>query len=199
MWTALEEGRVNASDVLSRTNVMFNYGTNSDSYYDVVGALAAQGLETPNLNGTGTLSVEYRGTEHNGMLFARNVPNGSWDVNRTYNASNFEGPVMLATTDGKYIQFKSGDEFTVTGATTKDGTKQDAVNVTRYTYQTADVSELTAQMEAMQNLINEIQDRQAKGGGGGGDGPGSSGGSVPLVAVGVGLAALALIMAGSRQ
>jgi hypothetical protein len=173
IWSDLESGALDSSDVISRNTQLFEYGTaaqnDSAGFYDTVGATAALGLQAPDLAETSSMTVEYKGQTYNGLLFARNVPGGAWSVGQTYNTTNFDGPVILATVENGELVLDG--EFTLTEARNKAGDPVGTVQTTRYNYQTADTSELNQQLDQLAELTGELQNRSdAAGGGGGGIG-----------------------------
>jgi len=177
-WQDYQDGNINSSDVLSRTTTMFEYGTNAQngSYYDVIGANAAMGLETPRLNETGQMTISLgSGETVDGMLFARNPPNGTWQVGQTYDPANISGPVQVATTSGEMKELSR--PFTVESATDKEGNSRETVETTRYNYKTADTSETTSKYNDLLGLTKDLQQRsesvESEGGGGGSSGGGT--------------------------
>ncbi|WP_193308542.1 hypothetical protein [Halorubrum halophilum] len=195
-WDDYDSGQINASDVISSNTAMFEYGVRSgnesESLYRSTAALSLMGYDTPNLNNSGVMTVEYKNVERTGLLMARNAPNGTWEVNTTYNTSDIEGPVFLTTTTGEKIDFAEGEEFTITSLTAKDGTAINSTQTTRYRYKTANTAELLEVQNQLLELRQEIEDRERSVGGAGallGDF-----GDVPLLAVAAALAAIALLL-----
>jgi len=148
------------------------------------------GFDTPDLNQSGTMDVTYENTTYTGLLLARNAPGGSWNVNTTYDPSNIDGPVMLATTDGRKIDLTSN--FTVESMRAKDGSNIESVNTTKYAYKTANSSELMEMQERLTTLRQEIEDREPGGGAGGGSGDGFGGNTMLIVLAAAAVAALVL-------
>lgn len=191
IWSDLEGGALNSSDVISRNTQLFEYGTRaangSAGFYDTVGATAALGLQTPDLAETSSMTVEYKGQTYNGLLFARNVPGGSWSVGETYNTTNFDGPVILATVENGELVLDG--EFTLTEARNKAGDPVGTVQTTRYNYQTADTSELNEQLDQLAELTGELQNRSDAAGGGGGGIGGDVGGFLEDIGTALGFGA----------
>jgi hypothetical protein len=191
IWSDLESGALNSSDVISRNTQLFEYGTaaqQSDAgFYDTVGATAALGLQTPDLAETSSMTVEYKGNTYNGLLFARSVPGGSWSVGQTYNTTNFGGPVILATVENGELVLDG--EFTLTEARNKAGDPVGTVQTTRYNYQTADTSELNQQLDQLAELTGELQNRSDAAGGGGGGIGGDVGGFLEDIGTALGFGA----------
>lgn len=168
VYSGLENGTVDSRDIISRNTLLFEYGTKAidgNDFYDSVGAIAALGLDTPGLSGSGLMEIEHNNSTFTGMVFARNAPNGTWEKGVTYNASNITGPVFIASTTGDYEAVS--DEFTITSLTNKNGETVNSVETTEYNYQTANVTDLIEKMERTLALSMEIQDRQNDGGTGG--------------------------------
>jgi len=196
-YPAFESGEINASDLLSRNTQMFEYGTTADrdDQYSVTAALAGMGLAAPQLNGTGTMEVQYDGSTYNGLALARNAPNGSWQAGTTYNTSNISGPVLLATTSGETIELDG--EFTVSSIKSEAGDDIQYVNTTKTVYKTTNTSELAEKLEKIRELREEVESRQPKASSGGtsdgGDGLLNKLAAALGVSVGAAVAVLAAI------
>lgn len=190
-YPAYQNGEINASDTLSRTTLMFEYGTdgaNGTSMYDSVAAAAAMGLDTPNLNGTGLMTVEYQSQQYVGLVMARNAPSGTWTANTTYDTTNITGPVLLASQGGELVEMDG--KFTIQEITSKDGTSVETVETTKYVYQTSNTTELLEVQQQMLDLRQEIEDREDTIGVAGGE-MGSKYATEAVIAL-VGIAALLL-------
>jgi len=201
-WTAFENGQIEASDVISRNNLMFRYGTdalnNSNaSLYDSTAALSTMGLATPNINSTGTMTVEYDGVEYTGMVLAKEAPGGSWNTGTTYNTSEIGGVVVLATTDGERIDMEG--EFTLTEMKNQDGDQIEETQATKVVYKTSNTSELLDKMDRIIELRQQIEATKPKASSGGGD-SGDSGGNGFLKAIasflGISAGAAAVVLLG---
>lgn len=180
-WTAYESGQINSSDVLSRNTQMFEYGvdaTNDSSrnLYNVVAALSSMGLDTPSIAGAGTMEVSYAGTTYDGLVMAREAPNGSWSSGTTYNTSDIDGVVMLATTGGSQINMEG--EFTVEAINAEDGSSVEQVSATKVVYKTANTSEQLQKMQKISDLRAQVEAYKSRieAGTGGGDGGGDDDG-----------------------
>ncbi len=169
-WTAFQDGQISASDVISRNNLMFRYGTdalnNSNaSLYDSTAALSTMGVDTPNINSTGSMTVEYDGVEYTGMVLAREAPNGTWETGTTYNTSEIGGVVLLATTDGERIDMEG--EFTLQEMKNQDGDQIQETQATKVVYKTSNTTELLDKMERILELRAQVEATKPKAGGGG--------------------------------
>jgi len=202
-WTAYQNDEINASDVISRNNLMFRYGTDAlnnsnQSLYDSTAALSTMGLDTPNINNTGSMTVVYEGVEYTGMVLAQEAPNGTWETGETYNTSNIGGTVLLATTDGQRIDMKG--EFTLEAMKNQDGDQIEETQATKVVYKTSNTSELLNKMERIAELRAQIEATKPKAGGGGtsdgGDGPGFLEALASFLGISAGAAAVVLLGAG---
>ncbi|MFA1612424.1 hypothetical protein [Halobellus rubicundus] len=191
-----ESGQINATDLLSRTNLMFQYGSaaanGTASYANILAATSAMGVPTPDLNNTGTMTISYQNANHTGMLFG-NPPNGSWEVNKTYNPANFSDPVLFIREDGTRMQLDQN--FTLDGAYTSAGKTKEVVKTVEYNYVTSNSSEVNQLIRDLGNLSREIDQRQMNNGAGGG----AFGGSSKTVIAVVALAAAAMLLGRSDQ
>ncbi|QLC34078.1 hypothetical protein EFA46_007625 [Halarchaeum sp. CBA1220] len=200
VYSALDNGTIESSQITSRTTKMFELAASSSTdgevdLYRSVALYASMGLATPSLDGLGTMEVSHDGTTDYGILLAERAPNGTWRANTTYetppdantSAIGVEGPVRLATTGGDVVTLSG--EFEVGNITNTNGEQIANVSAERRSYQTANVSGLIAKMNETQQLIAQIESRQATGGSGNGSGS-SSGGSGPLIIIGLAVVAI---------
>jgi hypothetical protein len=200
VYDGLENGTINSSDVISKAAYVGELGTDyqnattsgQGNVYNSIGALGALGLDVPELNGTGTITVEYTANGStqtaDGLLAARAAPSGSWESNTTYNASQISGPVYLAKTDGEIVSLDG--EFTVSEIRDRDGNSIQNVTAERVAYQTTNASELQAKLDSLEEYRAQIEARSPLSGIGG-IGLGNTNPVVILVA-----AALALFLIG---
>jgi len=176
-WTAFQNDEINASDVISRNNLMFRYGTDAlnnsnQSLYDSTAALSTMGVATPNINSTGSMTVIYRNVSYTGMVLAQEAPNGTWETNTTYNTENIGGVVMLATTEGERIDMEGN--FTLQEMKNQDGDQINQTSATKVVYRTSNTSEVLDKMERILELRAQIEATKPKAGGGGTTSDGSS-------------------------
>ncbi len=202
-WTAFQDGQINASDVISRNNLMFRYGTDAlnnsnQSLYDSTAALASMGLDTPNINNTGSMTVVYEGVTYEGMVLAREAPNGTWETNTTYNTAEIGGTVLLATTDGQRIDMEG--EFTLQEMKNQDGDQIEETQATKVVYKTSNTSEILDKMNRILELRAQVEATKPKAGGGGtstdDDGNGFLEALASFLGISAGAAAVVLLGAG---
>ncbi|QSJ05047.1 VP1 spike protein [Haloarcula virus Hardyhisp2] len=178
IWSDLQDGNIQSQDVISRNTLMFEYGTSAASgngtYYDSIGALSQMGLASPNLDSTGqmTVTVDETGNTYQGMLFANNVPNGQWEIGKSYNSKNITGSVFMATTSGNMKKLTRN--FTVDNAVDKTGKERQTVSTQTYNYKTANTSELNSKYDKLLKVTSELQNRSNAAGSGGSVGSSSS-------------------------
>jgi hypothetical protein len=175
----MQNGTINSSEVLSRTTKLYQLGADGEnaSYYNIIGALAEMGIETPQLNKTGTIKISTNNTTYEGMLFGT-PPNEMWISGNTYNGSDIEGPVLFATTNAKTINLKD-KTFTIKRITDTNGNNVNQVGTKEYNYQTTNSSKYQKKLNELQRLNNDLEERkvQAVGGGGSSGNSGDSSGN----------------------
>ena len=192
-WSDYDSGRINASDVISANTAMFEYGVRSanesEGLYRSTAALSMMGYDTPNMSNAGTMTVEYQGQTHTGLVLAENAPGGSWTAGTTYDPANISGPVFMATSEGGKIDLT--ETFTIVNMTAKDGSEISTQETTEYVYKTADTNELLKKQQQLLELRQEIENREPSPGGGGSGGFGLDNlGTPALVAIAAGAALL---------
>ncbi|MXR41012.1 hypothetical protein GRX01_06610 [Halobaculum sp. WSA2] len=172
-WDDYEAGTINSSDVISGHTAMFRYSdqtmNGSGDLYSSVAALSTLGLDTPELNGTGTMELMYNGATYHGLPMARNAPNGSWEANTTYNTSDIDGPVFMVTTGGDRIELDG--EFTIGSISDTDGKSIEVVETRKVVYKSANTSEYLAMQEEISELRSEVEAKQQAVGDGSSSGP----------------------------
>jgi len=199
-WDAYASGQIDSTEVLSRNTQMFEYGvdaTNDSSrnLYNVVAALSSMGLDTPSIAGAGTMEVSYAGTTYDGLVMAREAPNGSWQAGETYNTSDIDGVVMLATTEGEQINMEG--EFTIEAINAEDGTTVKQVNATKTIYKTSNTTELLNKMQSISDLRAQVEAYEARlevKGSGGATSDGNGSGLLDSLAAFLGISAGAAVV-----
>jgi len=169
VYNGLEAGTVNSTEIISRNTEMFDMisdPSENSSLARRTFALSGLGLETPKLNGTGTMEVTYQGTEYNGLVAAESAPDGGWQANTTYNASNMPGMQILATTDGEQVMLDG--EFTLGTITNESGGAIDTIEHKKTVYKTNNVSELNAKLDEILDSRLQVEKRERELAGGGG-------------------------------
>jgi hypothetical protein len=169
VYDGLEAGTVNGSEIISRNTKMFEMisdpGQNSSMARRTF-ALSGLGLETPELNGTGTMEVFYQNTEYKGLVASESAPDGSWQANTTYNASNMSGMQILATTDGQQMMLEG--EFRIGKMTNESGGLVENITHKKTVYKTNNVSELNAKLDRILAHRKEVEERERQLAAGGG-------------------------------
>lgn len=174
-YQAVENGEANTSDYIDPSTLAQEYATNHSStgyYTDAIASLAAAGVETPDLSGTGHMEVEYNGSTHQALVLSQNAPSGgAWETGQTYDTQYIGGAQFLATLDGNLT--KMDGTFTINSMEDKDGQSIDSTELERYNYQTVGVEEFKQVQENITALRTEIEQREPTAGPGGGGGDGS--------------------------
>ena len=194
-----ENGQINASEVISANTAMFEYGVRNagedEGFYNSVGALAVMGYDTPNLENSGVMNVSYQGSTYQGVVMAHEAPGNQWETGVTYNESQFDGPVFIATVEGNKIDIGSGKSFAILEMTNREGEQVETVETTKYVYKTANTSDVQRLRQDLTDLRAEIEAREPDGGGTGG-GIGFNGSDKLLIGV---AAAFAVYVFGTRS
>ncbi|WP_277554894.1 hypothetical protein [Halobaculum limi] len=140
-------------------------------YIYKVATLSSAGWETPDLNQTGTMTLQYQGNNYTGLLVTETSPAGGWVVGTEYNTSDVDGRESFIRTDGGTVDLENDTTFTITSATGPNGEALDTVSTTRPTRITYNNSEYIAMLDNIETYAEEIEEREPDGGGAG-DGPG---------------------------
>ncbi|OAQ54805.1 hypothetical protein HTG_04355 [Natrinema mahii] len=222
-WSAYEEGRINANDVVSRLTQLEGFsqdavGENA-TMDDVVVALSSMGLATPDLNSTGYMSVEFTpeaGSNpdpitQEGMLLSSSSPeSGSWSANTTYTPNEIENstPLMMATDTGEQYTINASENVTLYEIVDTDGdnvenTTTDELPENYDTVDTAQlISDLNTSLQRIEELEQQKQENEEQEGGIGLPSiglPEAGGAFVGLVVIGVAvLAVIGIVTRGGR-
>lgn len=175
-------GNLNVSDYRSVQCTADSVGVGVNStYYSIyaVSALAKAGAEVPDLNQTGSITIEssqfvVNGSNETltGLLVSSEVPNNSWTVGQTYDPAAINGSQSFhveASNRSMYLE----EPFTIVGMTDENGDNVSSVNTTEYNYRTDNFSELSTKLDRLIELREEEQVRieeASTGGDGGGFG-----------------------------
>jgi hypothetical protein len=97
-YPAYESGEIDPNQVISRNTAMFNLAADevdgNNSMFRSTAALGMMGLDVPNLNETGTMTVDYRQTEYNGLLLADEAPGGAEESPRAFSWAHMVSSVL---------------------------------------------------------------------------------------------------------
>jgi len=195
IWQGIESGEIDPVDVRSRVNLMTEYGssaTNSTGTYGTIAGLAAMGLETPNLDNSGYMTVEYGGETVEGVLVG-NAPGGEWRSGMSYDMTTFDDAVQMATLDGSLEKIEG--DFRIVKITDKSGNEISSVSTQEQDYQVSNTTEQQQLMQEISDLRDQIEDREIEVNVNGG---GSSDSGGPLSGIGSAkIAALAAVLVGA--
>jgi hypothetical protein len=176
-------GQVNATDVLTVTDLERQYAGSSD-YASVLAQAVLKGYKV-DLGGSQSFDVDGDGeVEYTGQLLTRatNIPmdgpNNStgFEVNKTYNTANFDRSVNILFVDSNgnasIKALSEGQNFTALSATNDAGESIDRWSASTYVSQDASNTDLEAQISAQENVTTFV----ASSSGGSGGASGGSGG-----------------------
>jgi len=144
----------------------------------------------------GGVNIETRSTVNvteSGMLFARDAPEGGYQVNGTYDADN-RSMYFAPAGENTSIQRLRGN-VGVTGAEDRQGNELDTVRTRDYNYQTNNVTRLEEQLNQLEELRKEIESREPLAGGGGGA---DSGGGSQMVLIAILAVVAAAVVVNNR-
>jgi len=196
MYQALENGTISPEEATpSNGYIDATDPRNAGSHWIYkVATLQSAGYETAKLNETGTMTMQYQGSNYTGLLVSENSPAGGWVVGTEYAASEINGTEMFVTTDGTTVDIQQNSTFTITRAEDKDGNEIGTVTTSQPVYKTYNNSEYMKLIDRVNDLAAEVESREPEGGGGG-----QSGGVSPLQAAVVVAVLLGAIWLANRR
>ncbi|WP_436934093.1 hypothetical protein [Halovenus marina] len=200
----INSGSVNISEWMSNVNLMNHYLTEGEGFSGAIAALAAGGMTAHDLSGTSWMEISYEAhdsalnTTYEGVLMSGEpAPNGSWEVNKTYDSEALPGSQSVATLNGDVATLNG--LFTIEAVYDANGDvieDPDLITPER-TYSVANVSETNELIvdlgERIDELEEQIQENRTSGGGGIGFG-GLPSPSLPSLGLGGLLGSLMSIM-----
>jgi hypothetical protein len=172
---AFENGTIDAADVLSRTTQMRKFMTEGENgaFDDTVVALSSMGLESPYLNGTGVMTVEFedsQGVARNGtgMLLSSSTPanESGWSVGDTYWTNETSGVVMFASETGEQYTLNETSEYRIVSAVSENGEEIQNVTTTEIVYQESNTTRYLELLNQSLELYEDLAEKQSGGGGG---------------------------------
>jgi len=183
VYPALNDGTINPDDLISNVNQMFNFATEGGAnatYSESYIALASLGLDPA--GNSSYLSLTYESDDaagsgnvtNDGMLLSDTAPGGSWEVGKTYESGNIEGPQMVVTVDGD--EHTINGTFEINGAYNDDGTEisNPTLDAPGNDYSVSNTTETQRLVQELSKKINEYHNRTTQDGATGptgGDGP----------------------------
>lgn len=194
LYSANQNGTLDLANYSSPYMMAQEYASdyNSTGYWSyAIAMLSSTGTATPDLNNTAQMWVEYNGITHEGLVMASQFPNGTLEVNTTYDGTNtsaFGSRAWLVTTNGDRLLLDG--QFTVEKMTDKDGSTKNSTTAVTYAYEGVNMDDYRDLQNQTKALMEEIQKLKA----GSGSDSGSDGLSQGQLIVGV-IALLAIAMA----
>jgi len=191
VWADLEGGKIEPSEVISRSNKIYNYLLNSENatLNEGIAGLLASGYSSPSVTGNSSyMNLSYRpdglstNITEDGFLFSTNSPpNGSWQVGTTYNSSNISGTQFVVGLDG--TENTINGSFVINEVYDRDGSVVESPDLSspQIEWKTTNTTGLQNLIEDLgeysQYLSNLTTDNTGAGAGGGGGGDSGSGGT----------------------
>lgn len=165
-----QAGQLNLTGAVNPLTLAQEYSTkyNESGYYSYALATAsASGYAVPDLNGTSTITVRENGLNYTGALLSQNAPNnGTWVVGETYDARQIDGLQLVATTDGNRHELTGN--FSIVSIKDREGQSLNSTSVRSYSYQTSNVSEYLQMQQELNDLREQIRQREPTSSSGGG-------------------------------
>jgi len=194
---AVQSGELNATSYISPATLAQEYSQeygNDSSYIRATAMAAYAGMDAPDLNETGSMTVTHDGQTYTGLLLSQEAPSGGWQSGESYDPALLSGLQMIATAGDNSSIVELDGPFTVDKVTGTNGEEISKATTVNVTYETANTSEDYAELQQKIRTLNEqIEARKAQATSGTG---GSSGPEVPksaVVLVGLGAAAALLV------
>lgn len=152
----LLDGSLDPDDVISKSTMLMDYGVDDDNMSSALAYSAMGNLSIP-ANETGWMSIRTMDEDYTGLLLAEEAPNGTWQVNQTYDPDDISGPVWIATESDVHL---IDSNFTVESMSSKSGEEIQSVNATSPMLRTVDLSDMLDRQQNMVDLLDQIEDRR---------------------------------------
>ncbi|WP_124194353.1 hypothetical protein [Natrarchaeobius chitinivorans] len=187
LYTALDEGEIDPEDVRGAEGTVRYMSGDSDVTEErfQIALSSVLGLEHTEFDSTmvvsydGYTDIEYEWNEsaetreanysshvsetYNGLLFAGDVPEGGFEVNESYHTDDLDGTLMMVT-ENESVYFEHG-EFTIDALYDSAGDPVQNVTWDRPSYDTYNSSEYVELIDEIQELHDELEDRDDGGDG----------------------------------
>jgi|GEM_PF-5625973 len=195
LYNMSQNGTLESTSYVSPSTLAQEYSTdyNSTGYYSYAVAYAgAAGFAIPDMNVSATMTIQTGSGTYEGLIMSQYAPdNGTWVVDRTYDASLIQGKQFVARTDGNITELTG--QFTITEMLDESGTPVVNTTVQQIEYSTSNVSEnFTALQQEIRALQQEILEDEE----GGLSGPGGAGGGLGNLGL-LGIGVLVLLVGGA--
>jgi hypothetical protein len=165
MFDGLSNGTIdrgNLSQYASPTTLGQEYATNFNSTgYPVyaLGSLGAAGVSVPDLNATGSMTVETaNGTTYTGFVMSQVEPAGGWEANTTYDGTTMGGLQFILTENGTRVDLE--EQFTITEIRNREGERIQSINVSKPSYEVADVSAYRERQALLEDFRAVLEERE---------------------------------------
>lgn len=175
LYDADQNGTLDAANYTSGYVMAQEYATdyNSTGYWSyAIGLLSSSGVSTPDLNGTGVMTVDYNGVTYEGLIMAAEAPNGTWETGVQYDTANLGNRTWLVTTNGERLEMDG--TFTLQEMTDQNGNAVNSTKQVTYVYEGVNMTDYNNLQKQVLELMTEIQEREPTG-----TGTGSSSGGWP--------------------
>ena len=175
---AVQNGELNATSYVSPATLAQEYAQSyngSESYIRATAIASFSGMDAPDLNETGSMTVTHDGKTYEGLLLSQEGPSGGWQSGETYDPALLSGLQMIAVAGDNSSIVELDGPFTIDSIQGTTGEQIETARTVNVTYETANTSEDYAELQQQIRSLNEqIEERQAQATSGG-SGTGSSG------------------------
>ena len=170
---AVENGTISATNYVSPATLAQEYAQeygNGTSYIRATAIAAYSGMDAPDLNQTGSMTVTHDGTTYEGLLLSQQAPSGGWQSGEQYDPALLSGLQMFAVAGENSSVVELDGPFTVDSIQGTDGEEIQQATTFNVTYETSNASANYTELQQEIRALNEqIQERQAQATGGGSD------------------------------
>ena len=170
-WADFDSGNLNSTEVLSKVNLLFNYGQNTQNtenatFSEATVALSALGVDEVGADETAYMNISYQrasnptvNVTNEGLLLSESAPGGSFQTGVWYDSNNITGPQMVVTLSGE--QHTINGTFKIHDVYREDGTTISNPGLTPDSndYQVSNTTEVQEMLDRLDTLINEYENR----------------------------------------
>jgi len=163
---AVNSGTLDAESYVSPATLAQEYAQeygNGTSFIRATAIAAYSGMDAPDLEETGSMTITHNGTTYKGLLLSQEAPSGGWQSGETYDAALLSGLQMFAVAGENSSVVKLDGPFTIESITGTDGKEISKATTFNVTYETSNASaNYSALQEQIRELNKKIEERQAQ-------------------------------------
>jgi len=195
---AVESGNLNATSYVSPATLAQEYSQSyngSRSYIRATAIAAYSGMDAPDLEQTGSMTVTHDGTTYEGLLLSQQAPENGWQSGEQYDPALLSGLQMFAVAGQNSSVVELDGPFTVDSISGTDGEEIQSATTYNITYQTSNESANYTQLQQqIRDLNQQIEERQAAATSGGSSTETNTDGLLESIAAALGVSAGAAVV-----